>query len=392
MVMSRTFKGTLVIALPVGLLFIAILGIATHGFVIGATHLPLKTEPSQNTEDISRLSLYRIPDTLSFCGERMPLEIPDVRQRMEQTFYVELSDAQIILDLKRSTEYFPYIDQKLRDMNLPTDLKYLPVAESALRNLVSYRGAAGLWQFTPETARHYGLIVNNYVDERYNFRKATDAALKYLTDLDSTFGSWSLAAAAYNMGSAGVKESLHYQMVKSYYSLYLNDETAHFVFRIVALKQIMSHYRMYGFDLEPSDFYSPPETKLVVVTHIYNLAAWAKQQGSNYKELRELNPWLISRSLPEGTWAIQLPKYAQPSVFAGSPPVVEGLTDTITTTETANTPLIYRVKMGDSLIRIADNYGVTVSDIVEWNDLGHRKELRIGEKLKIFTHGQDTEQ
>ncbi|MCL4540690.1 MAG: transglycosylase SLT domain-containing protein [Bacteroidetes bacterium] len=314
-----------------------------------------------------------------------------MRQRMEQTFYVELSDAQIILDLKRSTEYFPYIDQKLRDMNLPRDLRYLPVAESALRNLVSYRGAAGIWQFTPETARHYGLIVNSYVDERYNFRKATDAALTYLTDLDSTFGSWSLAVAAYNMGSAGIKSSLNYQMVKSYYSLYLNDETAHFVFRIVALKQIMSHYKKYGFELQPSDFYHPPETKLVVITHIYNIAAWAKQQGSSYKELRELNPWLINRSLPEGTWAIQLPKYAQPAVFTESSPVIEDTTDSLTSNEITKSPLIYRVKTGDSLTRIADAYGVTVSDLVGWNDLGVRRYLKIGERLKIFLDNRDIE-
>ncbi len=322
----------------------------------------------------------------------MPLQIPDVRRRMEQTFYVELSDAQIILDLKRSTEYFPYIDRKLREMNLPTDLKYLAVAESALRNLVSYRGAAGIWQFTPETARRYGLIVNRDVDERFNFHKATDAALRDLANLDSTFGSWSLAAAAYNMGKAGLSASLHYQMVKSYYSLYLNDETAHFVFRIVALKQIISRYKMYGFDLQPSDFYQPPETKPVVVTRIPKLASWAKQQGTSYKELRYLNPWLINRSLPEGTWAVQLPRYAQPTIYAESSPVTEGSTDESGSDEIADDPTFYKVKPGDSLIRIANLYSVTVGALVEWNDLGHRRYLRIGEKIKIFQDNRNVEQ
>ncbi len=390
--MSRTFKGTLAIVLPVGLLFIALLGLVTHGFIFGATQSSSESQSGLSPEDVSRLSTYRIPDTLSFCGERMPLEIPDVRQRMEETFYVELSDAQIILDLKRSTEYFPYIEQKLRDMNLPTDLQYLPVAESALRNLVSYRGAAGIWQFTPETARRYGLIVNRYVDERYNFQKATNAALRYLTDLDSTFGNWSLAAAAYNMGERGIQESLRYQMVKSYYSLYLNDETAHFVFRIVALKQIMSHYKMYGFNLQPSDFYQPPETKLVVVTHIYNLPAWAKQQGSSYKELRYLNPWLVGRFLPEGTWAIRLPQYAQPEVFAESSGSDMSANRTTAASGSARSPLIYKVRTGDSLTRIAQNYGVTVGDLVEWNGLENNSYLRIGQRLKIFSENQDVEQ
>lgn len=392
MAMSRISRGTLAVVLPVGLLSVVVLGFVTHGFIFGEPAPLSRSRPAQDIQNVSRLSLYRIPDSLNFCGEEMPLQIPDVRRRMEQTFYVELSDAQIILDLKRTTEYFPYIDQKLRDMNLPSDLKYLAVAESALRNLVSYKGAAGIWQFTPETARRYGLIVNRHVDERFNFHKATDAALRCLADLDSTFGSWSLAAAAYNMGKAGVAASLRYQMVKSYYGLYLNDETAHFVFRIVALKQILSHYKMYGFELEPSDFYQPPETRLVVVTRIRNLALWAKQQGSSYKEIKDLNPWLINRSLPEGTWAIQLPRYAQPTVYAESTPKTKDATDDSGSDQFADNPTVYKVRRGDSLIKIANQYGVTVGALVEWNDLRDRRYLRIGEKLKIFEVDRHFEQ
>ena len=388
MVMSRTSKTLLRIILPIGGLLAAVLIFAQHNFCFSQT----QTRNGTNGQNVSRLSIYHIPDSLKFCGERMPLEIPDVRERMEQAFYMELSDAQIILDLKRSTKYFPFIEQKLRDMNLPEDLKYLPVAESAFRNLVSSKDAAGIWQFTQDTARRYGLIVNEYVDERFNFHKATGAALSYLNDLHGSFGSWSLAAAAYNMGSAGVKASLDYQMVKNYYSLYLNDETSRFVFRIVALKEIMKHYKMYGFDLTPSDFYQPSETKLVVVAQIPDLATWARQQGSSYKELKYLNPWLINRTLPMGTWAIELPKYAEPVIFTSSTPIIDDTLHDTNSVQAEKISLVYVVKRGDSLDRIAEKFRVSAKDIVEWNNLRNRRLLRAGEKLKIFTDNQNLEQ
>ncbi len=314
----------------------------------------------------------------------MPLEIPDVRERMEQAFYLELSDAQIILDLKRSTRYFPYIEQKLRDMNLPLDLEYLAVAESALRNVVSSKNASGIWQFTDDTARRYGLKVNEYVDERFNFHKETDAALKCLTDLHSALGTWSLAAAAYNMGSGGVKASLDYQMVNNYYSLYLNDETFRFVFRIVASKQIMAHYRMYGFNLSPQDFYAPYETRLMVVAQIPDIATWARKQGSSYKEVKYLNPWLIGRSLPAGTWAIELPKYSQPVVFTSSSPVIDSTLERGDTIGQGSGGVTYVVKRGDTLDRIAVIYGVSVKNLANWNNLRDQSHLFVGEKLKII--------
>jgi hypothetical protein len=329
----------------------------------------------------------------------MPLEIPDVRERMEQAFYMELSDAQIILDLKRSTRYFPYIEQKLHDVNLPIDLEYLAVAESALRNAVSGRNAAGIWQFTDDAARRYGLKVNEFVDERFNFRKETDAALNYLRDLHSTFGNWTLAAAAYNMGTSGIRSSLDYQMVNNYYSLYLNDETFRFVFRIVALKEIMTHYKMYGFDLSPQDFYPPAETRLVVVPQIQDIAAWARKQGSSYKEVKYLNPWLINRSLPAGTWAIELPKYSQPVVFTSASPVIDSIAEKPENSEHVNggatsaiEGITYVVKRGDTLQRIATAYGVSIKDLVSWNGLSERSHLRVGQKLKIIIGNSEPEQ
>jgi membrane-bound lytic murein transglycosylase D len=340
---------------------------------------------NNHEQPVSRLSLYRTPDSLDFCGEPVPLEIPDVKERMEQAFYTELSDAQIILDLKRSTMYFPFIEQKLRDSNMPLDLKYLPVAESALRrNIVSSRNAAGIWQFTNETARRYGLIVNQYIDERFNFRKATEAALKFLGDLHLRFGSWTLAVAAYNMGSSGLKANLDYQMVNNYYSLYLNDETYRFVFRIVALKEIISHYKKYGFELSSEDLYQPPDTKLIVVSKISDLATWARQQGSSYKEIKTLNPWIINHSLPPGTWAIEVPKYAQRVMFTTSSPIIDSTFQNMEDESGETSGIVYVVKPGDTLEKIAAYYGVSVRDIVSWNNLTSKNHLIVGKKLRIL--------
>ncbi len=390
MAMSRTSKTFLLIVTPAAISALAILGVVLRLPLVSFSQTQSQT--SGVAQSVRRLSQYRIPDSLDFCGERVPLEIPDVRERMEQAFYTEFSDPQIILDLKRSTEYFPFIEQRLRDMNLPSDLKYLAVAESALRNLVSSRSAAGIWQFTDDNARRYGLIVDVYFDERFNFHKETQAALKCLSDLYSTFGSWSLAAAGYNMGGGGVKASLDYQMVRNYYSLYLNDETSRFVFRIVALKQIMSHYQMYGFELTQSDFYQPPETKLVVVTQIPDLATWARQQGSSYKEVKYLNPWLINRSLPPGTWAIELPKYAQRVLFTSPAPVIDSTLENSGSERQGKASTTYIVKPGDTLERVAAIYGVSVRDLARWNDLKDRNHLRAGEKLKIMIESPEPNQ
>ncbi len=372
--MSQTSKRLLVLVLPLAMAVAAGVGLLSREFAFGGS----ASGNSSETSFVSRLSGYRIPDSLNFCGEAMPLAKEDVRERMEQAFYTELSDAQIILDLKRSGEYFPYIEQKLREMNLPGDLKYLAVAESALRNLVSYRDAAGIWQFTPETARRYGLKINYYVDERFNFTKSTDAALRCLSDLHSMLGSWTLAAAAYNMGTNGIKRTVNYQMTDDYYKLFLNDETSRFVFRIVALKQIMSHYKSYGFDLQEKDFYKPADVRTVTVKYLQNLAAWARQQGTDLKEVKYLNPWLISDAVPLGTWSVDLPAVCKPPIFA-SPALLA-----VDSSSSATSRLAYVVKRGDSLTKIAETYGVSIRDLIQWNSLEGDTYLRAGQKLIII--------
>jgi len=247
------------------------------------------------------ISSLALPDRLEFCGEQIPMDDPEVRKRMDREFLLNLQwDGQVMLYLKRSGEYFPIFERVLREENVPDDLKYLSVAESALYQAQSGKGAVGLWQFIPETGRRYGLRIDDYVDERRHPEKSTRAAIRYLKDNRARFGSWALAAAAYNMGEAATKDDLEFQNGESYFDLYMNEETSRYLFRIVAVKEIMSNPRRYGYHLDESDYYRIPPTKQVAVSaEIPNLATWAESQGTTYKNVKLLNPWILKRMLPK---------------------------------------------------------------------------------------------
>lgn len=265
----------------------------------------------QETQVIAHRDLISVPwpSELDFAGESVPLDDFYVRELWEKEFLVALAaDYQNILYLKRAPKYFSRIEAELASRGLPDDLKYLAVAESALKpRAASHAGAAGIWQFIPETGRRYGLIVTDEVDERQHFALATEAALSYLSDLHDQFNSWTLAAAAYNMGENGLRRRLADQAVASYYDLYLNSETASYLFRILAIKQIMEHPEEYGYTLRESDYFYEPETRSVQVTGIPDLAAYARSQDTNLRTLLELNPWLIGDSLSPGEWSLLLP-------------------------------------------------------------------------------------
>lgn len=238
-------------------------------------------------------------DSLYIFGERVPLEDAEVFERFERDFLINVNDrVQIMLYLKRAGRFFPYIEAKLAEAGLPDDFKYLAVAESKLMDLRSPAGAAGIWQIMPATGREYGLIVNNDVDERYNFELATDVAIKYLLQAYKRFKNWSVVAASYNMGMGGVSGEISYQQTSNYYDLWLNRETARYVFRIAAIKECMHNPAKYGY--ESTALYRPIETKSVLVTTpISNLAQWAIEQGTTYKTLKFLNPWIRGKSLPK---------------------------------------------------------------------------------------------
>ncbi|OIQ22231.1 MAG: murein transglycosylase [Flavobacterium sp. MedPE-SWcel] len=261
-------------------------------------HAVSNNEPREVKQEVTPIGCY-FPDSIDFAGENTPLNLADVKERFDRELLVNANlhaTTQIII--KRANRAFAVIEPILEKNGVPDDFKYLAVAESGLVNAVSPAGARGVWQFMPKTGKQFGLEVNKLVDERYHLEKSTEAACQYLLKAKEKFGSWTLAAASYNAGLAGVNRQLEFQGVDNYYDLLLNSETSRYVFRILALKQVMENPYKYHFQLLPDDMYPVLPTKKVVVdTSITDLAVFAKEQGVNYKILKIHNPWLRSRKL-----------------------------------------------------------------------------------------------
>lgn len=260
---------------------------------------PTVTPIEKNVSDLYEVKAAKLPKSLELAGERVPIEKYDIRERMDRELLVNTYwQSNAMLLIKRAHKFFPIIEPLLEKYGLPDDFKYLCVAESALINVPSYKGAAGYWHFMPATGREYGLEVNRNVDERYNLEKSTYVAAEYLKRAKKRFGSWTLAAAAYNAGSGRISKRLREQKVTDYYDLLLNTETGRYVFRILALKEIMSNPKKYGFVFDQEDLYTFPETREINIDYpIPNLADFAKQYGVTYKELKLVNPWLRETKL-----------------------------------------------------------------------------------------------
>ncbi|WP_370478236.1 lytic transglycosylase domain-containing protein [Tamlana flava] len=236
----------------------------------------------------------QVPEDLNFSGEPMPIKNPDILERIDRELLVNTYwQSNGLLMFKRAKKYFPVIEPILAKYGVPDDFKYLAVIESGLTNAVSPAGARGVWQIMPATGRENGLEVNDNVDERYHLEKATEVACKYLLKSKEDLGSWTLAAAAYNAGNAGVSRRLEEQGVSGYYDLLLGEETGRYVFRIVALKEILSNPGKYGFNFREKDLYSQvPTYKVEVDTAVTDFTKFAQQFGINYKLLKIHNPWL----------------------------------------------------------------------------------------------------
>lgn len=249
---------------------------------------------------IEFLSQLKLPEKLDFCGERIPLEIPEVKERAEREFYLNLQNpGQLIVYMKRSGRYFPLFEKLLKENNLPVDLKFLSVAESALYMARSAKDAVGLWQFIPSTGKRMGLQIDEYVDERRNPEKSTEAAMKYLKNGFDVYKSWTLAAAGYNMGHENVRNNMDFQSGDNYYDLFLNEETSRYILRIAILKELMSNGEKYGLKLSPEQLYRPDRVKVIKCSNsIPSIAQWAKEFGATYKDVKLLNPWILQRKLP----------------------------------------------------------------------------------------------
>ncbi len=250
---------------------------------------------------INEYNVYalNVPDELDFAGERVPLDNPDILERMDRELLVNTYwQSNALLMFKRANKHFPVIEPILEKHGIPNDFKYLAVIESGLLNVTSPAGAKGVWQIMRTTGRENGLEINTNVDERYNLEKSTEVACKYLLKAKEKFGSWTLAAAAYNAGVAGVSRRLKDQNVEDYYDLLLGEETGRYLFRIVALKEILNHPNKYGFNFRYQDLYQPiPTYKVEVDTAVTDFVKFSEQFGINYKILKLHNPWLREKHL-----------------------------------------------------------------------------------------------
>lgn len=262
------------------------------------TDSALKTLPPDDEHDYNIYALT-IPESLDFSGEAMPLHIPDIRERIDRELLVNTYwQSNILLLLKRSNKFFPIIEPILASYGVPDDFKYLALIESGLMNVTSPAGAKGFWQIMKTTGKEYGLEINSNVDERYNLIKSTQVACQYLLDAKAKFGNWTLAAAAYNAGMSGVSKELERQSVYDYYDMLLGDETGRYLFRIVALKEILSHPKKYGINFEKMDLYSyAPTYSVEVDTAVTDFVPFANAFGINYKQLKLHNPWLREKFL-----------------------------------------------------------------------------------------------
>ncbi|MGF1566313.1 MAG: lytic transglycosylase domain-containing protein [Flavobacteriales bacterium] len=262
-------------------------------------NVPVRRNPAEEGYRLHIQDNYKVftlptPESLTFGGADVPLKSFGVREKLDRELLVNTYwHSNTLLMFKRSNRWFPVIEPILERNGIPDDFKYLAVIESGLTNAVSPAGATGFWQFLKSTGESYGLQINEEVDERYHVEKSTEAACKYLNDAYAKFGDWALVAASYNMGMGGVSKQLNRQKVNSYWDLLLNEETSRYVYRILAIKEILNNGTAYGFVVRPGDLYDPYETREVTLEGgVDDLADFALQEGANYNILKTLNPWL----------------------------------------------------------------------------------------------------
>jgi hypothetical protein len=340
--------------------------------------LPAAGQTQTETPDL--VSAVRLDAPLDFCGEAVPLKQEFIRERFEKEMLLSLWDQdQVILWLKRSTRFLPFIETMLKDAGLPADLKYVAIAESALRpHAGSPKGAMGFWQFLPETGRNYGLTVNDRIDERRSLRASTRAAVQYFSALHAELGSWTLAAAAFNMGEEGLKAEILAQDVKDFYRLYLPLETQRYLFRILAVKLIFANPAKYGFEMQAEDFYPPLATDRVELTcwDETGLTVVAKAANTDFKMIKDLNPAIRGYYLAAGNYHLDLPVGAAKGFEARFEKFFEEW-------QAKQTAHVYVVREGDNLSNIAERFGVPLQALLIWNRRDARRPIHPGDRLVI---------
>ncbi|MCB2189456.1 MAG: transglycosylase SLT domain-containing protein [Deltaproteobacteria bacterium] len=340
------------------------------------------------------------PDEMTLCGEKVPLDDPFVYEAFDREFQIAVHDqAQVVMWLKRAHRYFPYFEKRLKEKGLPDDLKYLAVAESSLLHQVcSVAGAAGTWQFMPRTGKSYGLRVDDWVDERRNPHKSTDAALEYLQKIHDQFNSWTLAMAAYNCGENRVEDSMAEQGTKDYYQLWLPQETMRYIYRILAAKVVLANPSKYGYVLSPRQLYEPLQGDLVTfrLGSSMHLKVVAQAAGVSWKRLRDMNPEIIDFTIPRGEYTLLVPEGTAGRVRAAverrsyaanvEPPPAQAPRGVVwkkaKPAPKNSSKSTWVVKKGQTLSEIAHRTGASVKEIKKANRLSSNN-IRAGQTLII---------
>ena len=338
-----------------------------------------ETAPHTGTPPL--VDSLRVQSPLDFCGERVPLDNREVRERFEKEMLLMLWDRpQVILWIKRSNRHLPVIEKMLRDTGMPEDLKYITLIESALRpHAGSAKGAIGFWQFTRETGQRYGLRIDDKIDERRNVVASTRAAIGCFREFYESFGTWTLAAAAFNMGRAGLQTEILAQKSVDYYDLYLPLETQRYVLRIVAAKLVMTDPGKYGFHLTKDDLYPPLKQESVTLecAEKIPIRIVAEAAQTHFKVIKDLNPEIRGYYLQKGSYTISIPAGSSKSFYSNYEKILNEWS-------AQRGEYIYVVKKGDNLSRIADRFGIPLPALFLWNDLKLDEPIHPGDRLIIY--------
>lgn len=344
----------------------------------------------------------KIPKDINFCGEMVPDKDLRIRNKIEQEFYHDnYWKSNSVLLFNRARRWFPYIEPILKKMGVPNDFKYLAVIESHLSNVTSPASAAGFWQLLPQSARNYGLEVNEFVDERYHVEKSTEAACKHILDAYKVFHNWTLAAAAYNLGIGGLLTNLKKQNVNNYYDLQLNSETGSFVYRILAYKTLLSNPVHFGIKQKSLKHFPKTNFKVVKIdSSIHSIYDLANHLKTSYDAIKCLNPWLLSDALPNSNgkiYVINLPPKSGLSPLSEwisdvnpleyspvKPAKIKEVKDS-TSIQIPVTPtlVVYTVRMNESVSSLAKFLKVTEEELRKWNNLGDKSEVVTGQTLNL---------
>lgn len=356
-------------------------------------------ERIEKLERLGGMAHYRFPMQLELLGVTLPLQRRDLWERMDREFLLLVNNVpQVLLWMKRANKYFPLIEDRIKLRGLPEDLKYVAIVESSLRpEARSSAGAVGIWQFIASTGGLYQLEISNWVDERHDPVRSTEAALSYLEYLYSKFGDWLLALAAYNAGEDRLRKEMARQEVNSFFDLMLPSETERYVFKIASAKVILSDPKAYGFELGPEELYESFGGELVGLElgGDLDLSSLGRACGITYRALRNMNPHIRESWLPKGRYRMYLPEglvgcvqefIRNKAPFSAAPksrPQPESA-KTQPIKQTARESIVHKVQQKESLWDIARKYGVQVRSIQEWNKLSAQEKIRPGQRLVIY--------